>query len=226
VKRQRVLTCIIIVGTGFCLAQAATITSYNRATFQAALSGGTVSGQNFDSISGGTVLTTLNGVTYGASIGSPAITGNFLTTTPLNGLGSTSQASIFFADNETATFTFASPITAFAIDVNTFAPTAGDYTATLNLGNIISSKFDVFPGTSTGQFLGFTSDTPFSSVTINPIMDPNSTRYTYTLDTLVFGSAEAVASASVPEPSTMGFLGAGLALLALKIGSRFNFESR
>jgi hypothetical protein len=186
-------------------ASAATIVSYNRAAFQTALASGTVSGQNFDSISVGTTISTVNGVTYGASLGSPLVTDTYLTTTPPNGLGSTSVG--FFQTNETATFTFSSAVTAFGIDVNTFAPTAGDYIATLNIGSVVSSKFDVFPGTATGQFIGFISDTPFTSIAINTAVDPiSSLRYSYTLDTLVYGSATAVQAAASPEPSTISLV--------------------
>lgn len=203
------------------IAPAATLTTFDRAAFQTALSGGTVSGQNFDSIAATTVLGTVDGVTYGASGGSPAVTSRFLTTTPPNGLGSTSQSLLFFAGTESASFSFAAAITAFAIDVNTFAPTAGDYIATLNIGDVAGSKFDVFPGTATGQFIGFISDTPFSSVTISTVADPgNGTRYSYTLDTLVYGDAAAVIDAGVPEPSTLALLGLGLASIAFKLRRR------
>jgi hypothetical protein len=205
--------------TFFCLshAPAATITGYNRASFSTALSGGTVTGQNFDGLANGTILTTLNGVTYGASQGSAIVTDTYLTTTNPNGLGSTSAG--FFKSNESATLSFATAITAFGIDINTFAPTAGDYVATINLGNTILSKFDVFPGTSTGQFIGFISDTPFTSVSISPLADPNQSSYSYTLDSLVYGNAAAIVNAASPEPSTVGIFGLGLLLLAL-VGRR------
>lgn len=187
------------------VASAVTITSYNRAAFQTALSSGTISGQNFDSLVAGATISTLNGVTYGASLGSPLVTNSYLTTTFPNGLGSTSVG--FFQIAEVATFTFASSITAFGIDVNTFAPTAGDYTAILNIGSVIGSKFDVFPGAATGQFIGFISDTPFSSVSIRALVDPTTfTGYSYTLDTLVYGNASSVITAASPEPSTFALL--------------------
>lgn len=173
-------------------AASAAITTYNRATFQAAVPGGGVTEQNFDSLAQG-ILGTLGNVTYGASGGSALVTDVFLTTTAPNGLGSTSVG--FFESSEQALFTFASPITAFAIDVNTFATTEGAYQATLNTGEMVLSRFDVFPGTSTGQFLGLTSDSAFTSVTVSAW-----TGFSYTLDTLVYGEAEAVAG--IPEPST------------------------
>ncbi|MBC7925008.1 MAG: PEP-CTERM sorting domain-containing protein [Bryobacteraceae bacterium] len=200
-------------------ASAASVTFLDRVSFQTALNSGRLSGQTFDSVASGTILNTLDGVTYAASAGLPEVTDAYLTTTPLNGLGSTSQALIYFGATETASFTFATPITAFAIDVNTFAPAEGDYTATLDTGNIVSSRFDVFPGLATGQFIGFVSDTAFRSVTINAIPDPEAGEpYSYTLDTLVYGNASDLAP--VPEPSTLIMLGGGLAFLGFKLRKR------
>ena len=188
-------------------APGATISNFTRAQFQLAVNGVSVTQQDFDLLSSGSTLGTLNGVTYSASGGTPLVTSTYLTTTGSNGLGSTSVG--FFQSTETATFSFSSAITAFAIDINTFAPTVGDYRATLNIGDIILSKFDVFPGTGTGQFIGFTSNVAFSSITIS-----TATNFAYTLDTLVYGDASRVAdSAGIPEPSTWLSLAPGLLML-------------
>ena len=186
---------------------AALITSIDRATFQTAITGGTISGEDFDSLSVGTILGVTPDLTYSASGGSPIVTSTFLTSTSPNGLGSTSVG--FFLPSETATFSFSAPITAFAIDINTFAGTDGAYTATLDIGDIVLSLFEVFPSTTTGQFLGFVSDTPFSEATIAA-----GTGFSYTLDTLVYGDAAAVTpgNGQVPEPTSLvllilGFVG-------------------
>jgi PEP-CTERM motif len=62
------------------------------------------------------------------------------------------------------------------------------------------SFFDPFPGVSTGQFVGFISDTPFSAVTLAA---PGG--FTYTLDDLNF------VPVAVPGPATLILVGAGVA---------------
>ena len=166
-------------------ASAAFITSLDRATFQDAVAGGSIIGQNFDALTPGTILTSLEGVTYSASAGSVIVTDRFLISTPPNGVGSTSVG--FFLPTEIVTFSFDEPITAFAIDINTFALADGAYFAVLDTGDFVSSIFEVFPGFTTGQFIGFLSDTPFSSVTIIGVDN-----FSYTLDTLVYGDGAAI----------------------------------
>jgi hypothetical protein len=195
-------------------ARAVTIDSnLSREVFQAALTAGNLFGQNFDAIAPGMIVNTINGVTYSASQGSAVVTGDFLATTPPNGLGSTSFG--YFASTESAVISFATPITAFAIDINTFADSpGGDYVARLDIGSTISSRPVFFGDTSIGEFFGFTSDTPFSRVTISPAANvgtPSPHTLDYTLDTLIFGEESNVRV--TPEPSTWGMLASGLGLL-------------
>ena len=187
---------LLMVAPSFSMA--AIINSVNRATFQAAIAGGNISGENFDLLPVGTILGATPDITYSASGGSPIVTDSFLTSTIPNGLGSTSFG--FFAPTETATFSFSTPISAFAIDVNTFANADGAYTASIDTGDIVSSLFEVFPNQSTGQFIGFVSDVAFTDVTIV------SSGFSYTLDTLVYGDASAV----VPVPAAVWLFGSGL----------------
>ena len=212
-ENMRIFTAVLISAGCLQMATAATITQYNRATFQTALAAATLSGQNFDSLPLGNI-TTVNGVTYTPSLGTALVTSTYLTTTGANGLGSTSVG--FFQTNETLTITFGSAITAFALDINTFAPNSGDYHAVVNdgSGSVIPSIFDVFPNTSTGQFLGFTDSSPFTSIVISALLDSHTqTTYPYTVDTLVYGDAAAVSG--VPEPSTLTMLGMGMAFAGL-----------
>ena len=72
--------------------------------------------------------------------------------------------------------------------------------------DIITSIFEVFPGNTTGQLIGFVYDSPFTSVTLSAV-----TGFSYTLDTLVYGEAGAF---PMPEPETLALLGIATAILA------------
>jgi hypothetical protein len=193
----------VIASVSSTLSMAAVIGSVDRATFQAAIAGGTIGGENFDSLAVGTILGVgaIIDLTYSASGGSPIVTNSFNTSTSPNGLGSTSFG--FFLDTETATFSFSTPISAFAIDINTFASADGAYTASLDIGDTVTSIFEVFPNSSTGQFIGFVSNVAFTGVTI-----ASSQGFTYTLDTLVYGDASSVVHA--PVPAAVWLFGSGL----------------
>ena len=179
------------------IASAAILPSLDRATFQASVNGSTLILQNFDAFADGATLTDDGFVTYASSSGTPQITTAFLTSTSPNGLGTTTSG--FFQAADSTTFTFDSPITAFAIDINTFADTAGAYDVMLNTGDQAFSIFETFPGVGTGEFIGFTSATPFTSVILT-----SNTGFAYTLDTLIYGEAAAVGG--VPEPATWAMI--------------------
>ncbi|MDH3767778.1 MAG: hypothetical protein OES99_04930 [Gammaproteobacteria bacterium] len=185
--------------------------SVDRAAFAAAVADGTISSEDFEGFAPGDLLGVTAELTYSASLGDPVVTG-FLTTTSPNGLGSTSVSGgptvdEFFLIEENAAFAFTEAITAFAIDINTFARGDAAYSASTNTGDVITSLFEVFPGETTGQFIGFVSDTPFTSVTIAALSG-----FSFTLDTLVYGDASAVV---VPLPGTVLLLLGGLPALSL-----------
>lgn len=209
-KSVRALGLVTVLVTASVSTASAAIISYaSRAAFDAAFPGSVV--ENWDGFAAGTTFpngTSANGITYNASAGDAIVTNIFVYTTAPNTLGSTSNGNLYFGSAESMTFTFASPISAFGIDINTFATAVGAYTATTDGADVINSVFDPFPGFNSGQFVGFSSDTPFISVTIAP-----TTQFTYTLDTL-----RAVPAGRVPEPSSL--LLAAAALLGLVATAR------
>lgn len=203
----RVITAAVLSFSA--LASQAAITTYtSRSTFDTAFSGSVV--ENWDGFANGTTIangSSANGITYNSSSGSSLVTSSYIVSTSPNGLGNTTNG--YFGAGEGITFTFAAPVMAFGIDFNTFATAAGAYTATTDLGDVIGSVYDPFAGFSTGEFIGFSSDTGFTSVTIS-----NVGGFAYTLDTL-----RAVdATGNVPEPGSLAL--AAFALLSLGAASR------
>ena len=178
---------------------AAVVSFASRATFDAAFPGAVR--ENWDGFASGTVFTDgtgTNGIIYNSSAGNALVTSSFLNTTNPNSLGDTTVG--FFQAADSVTFTFVGAVRAFGIDINTFATNNEAYTATTDLGNVIGSFFNPFPGFGTGQFVGFSSDSNFSSVTIAAAAG---TTQSYTLDTLR-------AVAAIPEPATTALLALGL----------------
>lgn len=215
---------LLLTGAAACVwattANAQVTDGYTRAQFQAAVAGSpALTLQNFDGFTSGSTLTDDGFVTYSSSTGTPLITSSFLTSTTPNGLGRTGVG--FFLATDTASFTFGSAITAFAIDINTFAPEAGSYSVLLNNGGVGGSIFETFPGTGTGQFIGLTSTTPFTSITVNAASD-----FSYTLDTLIYGSSAPIIGSAVPEPSTWAMMLLGFGIVGYTIRRRSNESTR
>ena len=189
-KLSVLLTLLLLSGALF----ASTITYSSRTSFYAANPGVTIEG--WDTLANGTLITVLNGITYTTNDGTALVTNVFLALSPPNTLGENVNG--FFLATDTMMFTFPSPITAFGISINTFDTSTGGYTATDNLGNVILSSYDPFPGFTTGEFVGYNSTIPFTSVTIAA---PGG--FSYTLDDLAYGT-------TVPEPSSLLLLGSGV----------------
>jgi hypothetical protein len=173
----------------------ATTFSYSRVGFDVSYPGALI--ENWDAFVSGTLLangSTVNGITYNSSSGNALVTDAFLSSTFPNGLGETTNG--FFLATDAITFSFVSPLTSFGIDINTFANGFCNYTAMTNLGDVSCSLYDPFPGSGTGQFLGFRSTVPFDAVTIHS----NFGGFDYTLDTLRYVAA----AQPVSEPETLG----------------------
>lgn len=195
--------CAILAVSLAAPSSAATLMSLDRAGFVAASSGLTV--QNFDALTSGSTLFNDGFITYSTTGGDPLVTSSFLTSTSPNGLGATNIG--FLGALDTLTLSFASPIGAFGMDINTFATGGGAYRAVLNTGDDAFSIFETFPGAGTGQFIGFVSDSPFTSLTLSA-----ESGFAYTVDTIRFG--DRAAFGAVPEPSTwllllLGFFSVG-----------------
>ncbi|MEW5688398.1 MAG: PEPxxWA-CTERM sorting domain-containing protein [Pseudomonadota bacterium] len=201
----------VLTLSGLGAANAAVLTSLDRATFQAAVGGG-VTLQNFDGYTAGDLLTDDGFVTYATTGGTPLVTNSYLTSTSPNGLGATAIG--YFSASDTLTLTFASAITAFAIDINTFAGADGDYSVLLNTGDTALSIFETFPGTGTGQFIGFVSDTGFTSLTLSGLAG-----FSYTVDTLIYGEARDV-TGGIPEPTTWALMLAGFGAVGASLRRR------
>jgi hypothetical protein len=188
-------------------ANAAIITFPSRAAFGPGVTGEIV--ETWDDNAAGAVIPDagiLDGIIYSTPGLDAAVIDFFLPLSLPNSLGHESDGGDvrdgFFSPGETISFSFPGPIIAFGISINTLAQGAGAYSATNDLGDVVLSSFDHFPGFSTGQFVGFISDTPFSAVTI---ASPGDFTNGYTLDDLNF------VPVAVPGPATLILVGAGLA---------------
>ena len=190
-------------------ADAALVTFTSRSAFDATYAGSVR--ENWDGFANGTVIpngSTVTGITYDSSAGDTQVTSTFLYSTLPNTLGLAPDG--FFIPGDTITFTFDAPVLAFGIDISTGSLQDGAYTATTNLGEVAASVYDPFPNSSFGQFIGFSSDLAFLSVTITTTDND----FGYVLDTLRAVNAPA----NVPEPGSLAL--AAFALLGLGAAAR------
>ncbi|MFM7449265.1 MAG: hypothetical protein ACKO24_11785 [Leptolyngbyaceae cyanobacterium] len=139
---------------------------------------------------------TVNGITYNVTNAEALVVNTGISLSPPNNLYQTGSFSTFNPLVDTFTFGFSQPITAFGITFSsTFANTPGAYLATTNLGDVASSSFDPLPGFSDiGEFVGFTSARPFTSVTISSTVNAY-----YGMDDLIYAA----------QPTPDGGMGSG-----------------
>jgi hypothetical protein len=208
----RLATLTVLVTSLTAPARADFIVFGTRDAFRAAISGTPSTTEGWDQFASGTIIpngAVVNGVVYVLSVP----TANFIITaggadlSPPNGLGRTNNpfGGEAFIPSDIVTFTFPTLISAFGISFNTFSTAANAYVLATNLGNIAPSAYDPFPGLSTGQFAGFISGEPVSSVAIQ------------TLVSFQFGFDDMISVKSVPEPTSLSLF--ALSLLGL-LGSR------
>lgn len=217
-RRTLVLVLFPVILLTAVQAQATIVTYSSRAAFDAAV-GHTF--ETWDEFANGTVITdgsTVNGITYNyipdtldfRSGVNFMVTNAFAYSSYPNTLGLTGDPDYFTFDG--VQFGFSQPISTFAIDISTVATADGVFKATTGLGDTILSYFDPFPGIETGQFIGFTSDTPFSSVSLAFADENSPNNAAWVVDTLRY----------TPLPPSLLLLGSGLAGLGLlRLRKRF-----
>lgn len=177
-------------------------TSYtSEAAFLAAIGGAPLTVESFESPPGGaspswtfpTVTVTCNG-----SVWCPTFSG---TSTLLPTLGTTG---VYYATPDTLTFSFATPVTAFGIDMRGLG-TVGTTTFSGTLSNGATATFftDYAGDDSTTLFVGFVDAAGFTSVTFSGTRPD---------DGLYFDRMQITA---VPEPGAVGLLLAGLGVTAI-----------
>jgi hypothetical protein len=217
---------------------AGTVSYDTQSAFLAALSSSST--VNFDSntpgvlVSGdGSSTATLDGITFSGNVNlSGGNHGNisvvsaddtfFDTTSGKNGLGSDDPSGAFFG-SDNVTMQLGSGVTAFGLYVVGGFPAD---TFTLSIGSGSAENTDttfIFSGPNGGgaaNYIGITSDTSFSSITItetNPSSDPNDGPL-WNIDDLTYGNASGIiVPPSVPEPASLLLLGSGLALFVRRL---------
>jgi hypothetical protein len=185
----------------------------SRDAFRATIAAVASTTEGWDEFSSGTVILNgalVNGVLYDLSDPTAdfVVTAGGATISPPNGLGRTNNpfGGEAFIPSDVVTLTFPSPVTAFGVSFNTFATTAGAYSLTTDFGDIAPSAYDPFPGFNTGQFAGFTSDEPISSVAIRATVPAQ------------FGLDDLIVAQPIPEPASLTLF--GLAAAGLFAASR------
>ena len=206
--RRSVVAAMFVAG-GVTSAQAAIVSYTSSAAFQAAVAGGFITLEGFESGSANQSIasgSTFNGLTYSFNNGR---TGRIDAT--YNAFGNFSLAAEpapdgFFDEGDSITVTFGSAVNAFGVFFNVLESPAGSLRVETSNGDVAVSgdSYD----TSTFQFVGLVSDTGFTSVTFGAVAGVLSG---FNVDNISFGTVDN-SNPTLPEPMSLAL--SGLALLA------------
>lgn len=191
-----------ITGSAF-----AAINYADEAAFSTDLGTAAVTLESFESVSGGSGTTSLAFPTAEVSCDGSSWCSNFFgvsTAMPTDG-----TMGVYFATPDSITFTFATPITAFGIDVGGLGTKgATDFSATLSNGNTITF-FTEYTGSSFDQlFIGVIDNTEFTSITFHGTVPD---------DGIYFDRMQTALAAPIPEPHIYAMLLIGLGLLGISM---------
>lgn len=191
------LTCI--TGNAF-----AATTYLDEASFTSALNGTTTVLESFEEAPADNTSPLVFPTVEVSCDGSAWCSGFFGTSTVMPTDGS---FGVYFSTPDSITFTFSSPITAFAIDVGDLGTRgATDFSATLSNGNS-ATLFTGYTGTPDNQaFIGLIDTAEFTSITFQGSAPD---------DGVYFDSMQTALVTAVPEPHVYALLLAGLGLLGM-----------
>ena len=190
-------------------AQAAFVSYTSSSAFQAAVAGGTIALEDFETGSANQTINSggsFNGLTYSFNNGRA---GRIDVT--YNAFGNFSLAADpapdgFFAEGDSITVTFSSAVNAFGVFFNVLQSPAGSLRVETGNGEVAVNGDN--HDTGTFHFVGLVSDTGFTSVTFGAVAGVLSG---FNVDNLSFGTVDK-GSTTLPEPMSLAL--SGLALLA------------
>jgi hypothetical protein len=209
--RLSLLACVL--GTVFLTgsAQATVMTYSNTAAFDAAttsqVTNGFSAGGNEDITLGSPGSTTVGDVTLDATSGTTYIIG----TSFVNTYGADFFSAQNASSHEAITFSFSTPVDAFAFDYGSYNDRGDNLQLALSSGNTINLTLPGTPGTA--EFIGLTSDTGITSASLTDQGTGD------VLDVISVTTADLARTSAVPEPSSLPMLLAGLGM----IGGAFYF---
>jgi hypothetical protein len=161
---------------------------------------------NFDSLSSGTLVSMIDGVTFSTNIiGYDLVVSQiFETTSGSNYLGVNDGGLEVFLPGDVITLSFDSPITALSLDfISSPGTPGGVFGISTPFGSAVSDFLPTMILSDGGEvfLVSFSSIDPFSQVDLTSASED---LYSYNVDDITFSI--------VPEPATIFLLGSGLAI--------------